>query len=115
MTEFVLTLLAVLPLICACKTTRTTSSENTKEKSQEDNYIPKDLEDCFVQLKKLLKPEDIEKMQSNAEAAMRKYHFGLGMWMRNNWKLWSGAHLAKWFHDQGGPQSYFGPPLRSSH
>jgi len=68
---------------------------------KKDIYIPRDLEDCFVQLKKLLKPEDIEKMKAGTEDAMSYYHFGLGMGMRNSWGLWGGSRLAKWFNAQG--------------
>jgi hypothetical protein len=28
-------------------------------------------------------------------------HFGFGMWMRNNWKLWGGSRLSKYFTDLG--------------
>jgi hypothetical protein len=28
-------------------------------------------------------------------------HFGLGMWMRNNWGLWKGGTLAKYFNELG--------------
>lgn len=27
------------------------------------------------------------------------YHFSLGMWIRNNWGLWSGSRLSKYFND----------------
>jgi len=32
---------------------------------------------------------------------MSQYHFGLGMGMRNEWGLWGGSRLAKWFNAQG--------------
>ena len=32
---------------------------------------------------------------------MIKYHLGLGMWMRNNWGLWGGSRLQKYFTDKG--------------
>lgn len=66
-----------------------------------DAYIPENLDDCFVQLKKLLKPEDIEKMKAGTEDDMSQYHFGLAMVMRNEWGLWGGSRLAKWFNAQG--------------
>ncbi len=68
---------------------------------KDDVYIPKDLDDCFVQLKKLLKPQDLEKMKSGTEDDMIQYHLGLGMWMRSNWGLWAGSRLAEWFNIQG--------------
>ena len=32
---------------------------------------------------------------------MIQYHFSLGMWMRNNWGLWQGSKLSKWFNERG--------------
>jgi hypothetical protein len=28
-------------------------------------------------------------------------HFGFGMWIRNNWCLWGGSRLSKYFNDLG--------------
>jgi len=64
-------------------------------------YIPKNLEDCFVELKKMLHPELIKEMKSGLEKGMNKYHRGLGMWMRNNWGLWSESQLSKYFKKLG--------------
>jgi hypothetical protein len=83
---------------CAAVSQPEASSTVGKE---DESYIPKDLDDCFVQMKKLLKPEDVEKMKSGTEDDMIQYHFGLGMWIRNNWGLWGGSRLAKWFNGQG--------------
>lgn len=64
-------------------------------------YIPKDLDDCFKELNKMLSPELIKEMKAGTEDDMSKHHFGLGLWMRNNWGLWSGSHLAKYFNNLG--------------
>lgn len=64
-------------------------------------YIPKDLNDCFTQFKKILNKAIIEKMKKDPESNMINYHFNLGMWMRNNWGLWKGSRLAKWFNTKG--------------
>ena len=40
-------------------------------------------------------------MRSGAEDDMSQYHFGPGMWMRNNWGLRRGSRLAKYFNDIG--------------
>jgi len=62
-------------------------------------YIPKDLEDCFKQLDSFwsdsLKME-IKKMSLNE--FLSQAHFGIGMWLRNNWGLWVGSRLSKYFH-----------------
>lgn len=80
--------------------------ENVKQRSVaekiNDVYIPKDLGECFVELDKLLKDIDKKEIQSLAKRDdMVKYHMGLGMWMRNNWGLWSGSRLQKYFTDKG--------------
>jgi hypothetical protein len=65
-------------------------------------YIPKNLEDCFIQLDKILKTvdkEDIKKLESRSN--MISYHMGLGLWMRNNWGLWGGSRLLKYFKERG--------------
>ena len=77
-----------------------TYAEEEREKER-DVYVPKDLDDCFAQLKKILKPEEVEKIKRGTEDGMSKYHFGLGLWMRNNWQLWKGGRLAKWFNEKG--------------
>ncbi len=66
-----------------------------------DIYIPKDLGECFVELDKLLKDVDKKEMQTLPKREdMIKYHMGLGMWMRNNWGLWGGSRLQKYFADR---------------
>lgn len=65
----------------------------------EEVTIPKDLEDAFAELDKKLSAEDKANIKSGETKAV-DMHFGLGMWMRNNWKLWGGGSpLAK--HLQG--------------
>lgn len=61
-------------------------------------YIPRNLEDCFIQLDSLLSSADkeiIKNLPSSAETI--KYHYGLGMWIRNNWGLWGGSRLQQYF------------------
>ncbi len=64
-------------------------------------YIPIDLNDAFVELKKILSPELIEEMKNGSEREMIRYHRGLGMWMRNNWGLWKGSGLSSYFNKLG--------------
>jgi len=57
-------------------------------------YIPKDLEDCFLQLDKLLSEDDkdfIKNLENRNETII--LHHGLGMALRNNWGLWGGSRL----------------------
>ncbi len=61
-------------------------------------YIPKNIEECFIELNKLLKPKDIEQIKKEGGGL---YHFGLGMWLRNNWGLWGGSRLQVYLKERG--------------
>lgn len=63
-------------------------------------YIPKDIEDCFGQINSFL--DDSTKMMVKnwtEDEFSSMAHMGLGMWMRNNWHLWGGSRLAKYFNE----------------
>lgn len=65
-------------------------------------YIPKDLGDCFLELDKVLSEVDRKEIIALPEKEdMIQYHMGLGMWMRNTWRLWAGSRLQKYFTDKG--------------
>jgi Domain of unknown function (DUF6794) len=71
-------------------------------RKEQEVYIPKDLDDCFVELKKILKPEDVQEMKEGTELDMIiYYHHGFGTWIRNNWGLWRGSRLSEWFNQRG--------------
>ncbi|MFH0895603.1 MAG: DUF6794 domain-containing protein [Bacteroidota bacterium] len=81
-------------------------AEEDKVRSTTDSlrgiYIPKDLEDCFRQIDGFW-PDSVKKevkKMSELEFAAN-CHMGFGMWMRNNWQLWGGSRLSKYFHDAG--------------
>lgn len=65
-------------------------------------YIPADLDDAHLQLATLLPANELERIrQMPSETDMSVYHFGIGMWMRNNWGLWQGGRLASYFNGLG--------------
>ena len=65
-------------------------------------YIPKDLDDCFKQLGVILEDSLIKKIERMTEDEfVGNAHFGLGMWLRNNWQLWGGSRLSYYFNDMG--------------
>ena len=39
--------------------------------------------------------------QEESKAVATPYRFGPGLWMRNNWGLWGGSRLQKYFIDNG--------------
>ena len=65
-------------------------------------YIPRNLEECFIELNKILKPKDIEtfkNLKDRDETAL--YHHGLGTSLRNRWRLWTGSRLKQYFITKG--------------
>ena len=64
-------------------------------------YIPTDLDDTFVELKKMLSPAMLHDFRIGPEKEMLNHHDGLGRWIRNNWMLWQGSRLSKHFNDLG--------------
>jgi hypothetical protein len=65
-------------------------------------YIPANLGECFVELDKKLSEVDKKEMRALPKREdMIRYHFSLGLWMRNNWGLWRGSRLQKYFRDRG--------------
>ncbi len=65
-------------------------------------YIPRDLDDCFKQINLSLKDSTRAKVILLTESEfVGRNHMGYGMWMRNNWQLWGGSRLSKYFNDLG--------------
>jgi hypothetical protein len=92
-----------VPILAAQPTTPDETAPDAKtatEAKKEEAYIPENLEDCFRELDKNLRPEDIEKIRQG-EITPSDMHFGLGMGLRNGWRLWGGSRLAKYFNGIG--------------
>ncbi len=65
-------------------------------------YIPRNLEESFHVLDTLLTAKDIQLIRSLPERdAMSAFHFGLGMWLRNNWGFWAGSRFQQYFVQRG--------------
>ena len=65
-------------------------------------YIPRDLEDCFHTLDSILSVKSIRTIKAfDSRDDMVELHFGLGMWLRNNWGLWGGSRLQVYLLDHG--------------
>ncbi len=92
-------IILIAGLTSACKTSKFKYDLSTEN---EGVYIAEDLEDSFNQLDQLLSPGEIDTLKSKkSEDDLVDYHFGLGLWMRNNWGLWRGSRLNKYFNDLG--------------
>ncbi len=65
-------------------------------------YIPKDLTDCFQQIDSFWDDSTKTMVKSCTEDEfVAKSHHGFGMWIRNNWGLWTGSRLSKYFNEKG--------------
>jgi hypothetical protein len=59
--------------------------------------IPESLDDAVTVLYNFLTDEAKDQIRKK----MPNVHFGSGMQVRNNWGLWQGSVLAKWFNERG--------------
>jgi hypothetical protein len=65
-------------------------------------YIPRDLNDCFTQLDGFFNDSTKSKISEMPEQEFSTIsHFGLGLWIRNNWQLWGGSRLSRYFNKLG--------------
>lgn len=64
-------------------------------------YIPKNLEECIVNLDSMLNFEVKLNLKETEEIWQFNGHLGgLGMWIRNNWGINQGSRLKKYFNDR---------------
>ena len=65
-------------------------------------YIPRNIEECFLELNKLLSTKDIN-MIKNAESRDNtiRFHLDIGLWLRNNWGLWGGSRIQNYLRSKG--------------
>ena len=77
-------------------------------------HVPTDLPDAIRELRRMLHPAFIAEFQGDSQK-VTEHHFGLGLWMRNNWGLWSDSRLAQSFDRLGiqHPDDMSGIILRS--
>lgn len=70
---------------------------------EEQIYIPVDLEDAINEITKIAKENNWynEASKMSEKSFIGNSHMGIGMWLRNNWKLWHGSPIATWFNNIG--------------
>lgn len=98
-TSLIILTLSFLTFFTACGQT---PAVKTTTKNADTVYIPKNLEDCFTQIDKIL-PDSIRQsiLTMTEDQFSARMHMGFGMWMRNNWGLWKGSRLSKYFNAKG--------------
>jgi hypothetical protein len=77
-------------------------------------YIPATLLDAFAELDRMLTVQFRSQFAADSSQAVLQ-HFNLGLWMRNNWDLWRGSRLSRFFNHIGvcHPDDMSGIILRS--
>ncbi|MDO4199883.1 MAG: hypothetical protein Q4D57_03945 [Clostridia bacterium] len=66
------------------------------------SYIPKTLEECYVELDKKLSQELKDQLKTYSEYDLWRYHMGLGLWIRNNWLYpCMNSRIYRLFEDNG--------------
>jgi hypothetical protein len=70
--------------------------------SKEEVSIPKNLDECFSTLTKMLPAQELDAFKNKSEDnAVTDAHFGLGMWIRNNWIHPAFSPLGNYLRDMG--------------
>lgn len=65
-------------------------------------YIPKNLDETFTELSKLINAKNKSNFLKNDEKEfLSSQHFGLGKYIRNEWGLWKKSRLYLWFKEKG--------------
>jgi hypothetical protein len=79
------------------------SAVNAQDYSKKElNYKPRDLKESVAQLHKIHHDSTKQKIRGMSESEfLSGAHFGLGMWMRNQWGLWGHKSLADYFNSIG--------------
>ena len=64
-------------------------------------YIPKNIEEAFIELGKIVGNEGANEIRTSPDENMSEYHLGLGVWLRNKWGLWEGSSMTNYFKELG--------------
>lgn len=76
--------------------------QSAKNESSATEPIPASLDEAHRELERILPKNELAKIDAiKSEHAMIEYHFGPGMWMRNQWGLWGDGPLAKHMNKLG--------------
>lgn len=76
-------------------------TERTKKDTINGFYIPRNIKECIVEFDKVYEEKSKETFKNMTEdkAVATAYGYGPGLWIRNNWGLWGGSRLQKYFID----------------
>ncbi|MBC8754819.1 hypothetical protein H2O64_09065 [Kordia sp. YSTF-M3] len=93
-----LVLFVIIGILISCTDSKTLASEKVLDES----YVPKNLNEALTQIDFQLSDSlKIEIKKKSESDFIGEVHFGLGLGIRNNWRLWKGSDLSKYFNDIG--------------
>ena len=101
--KYTLILIGILFTVVFCSAQPTFSKKEYQEKYERNIkkerlygvYIPKDMEDAFVELSALARAQDLEKFKAAPEDTIAvRLHFGLGRWIAHNWNFSEGSRFS---------------------
>lgn len=85
-----------------CFSQTTENQDSSKSETTNQIYIPQNLEESFVQIDSFWHDTTKAELKRLSEDEfLGRLHHGFGTWMRNNWGLWAGSRLAKYFNEKG--------------
>lgn len=70
-------------------------------KDCERTYIPSTLDECYSKLDDILSDIEKAKLKSISQDKLFKYHFTLGLWIRNHWIYPEDSNIKKILLDKG--------------
>lgn len=78
-------------------------------KQEQDFEIPTTLEECYSELDNIFSGMDFHSNENESifddlisgKLTTARLHFGLGQTLRNQWGMWSGSELSKYFNNIG--------------
>jgi hypothetical protein len=88
-------------LLCSNAFAEQTKKDISKADYIDGIYIPRNLEETWVALEKDLVADDRKKIRSISEDEFVGKDFFGSMGLRNDWGLWRGSRLAKYFNGLG--------------
>ncbi len=88
-------------LLCSAAFADEPKKDISKAEYIDGIYIPGNLEEAWAALEKNLTIEDRQKLKTISEDELIGMNFFGSMGIRNDWGLWRGSRLAKYFNDLG--------------
>jgi hypothetical protein len=76
-------------------------AEASGSQAEDGLFVPSTLDEALAELDRMLPATVTRSMVCGTESEMGHYHFGLGVYMRNNWDLWADGALAEQFRALG--------------